>query len=142
MMFSKTLIARPSIRALASVLALTALSSYVARAHPYAANVTATNGAGLVAFVLNERGDPSVAVDNTLLTQSYDGIIVIGDSPVLRRNAARNNRGAGVRILSFQPLRGPSIASNPFLDGNVLDGNTSNDPVRGVYRVKREEVEK
>ena len=99
------------------------------------------NGYG-IAFVLNEHGDPSVAVDNMLLTQTNDGIIVIGDSPVLRRNAARNNRAAGLRILNFQPLSGPRIPSNPFLDGNTLDGNTINDPVHGWYHVKREEVEK
>lgn len=92
------------------------------------------NGYG-VAFVLNERGAPNVASDNVLLQQQYDGIIVIGDSPVLRRNLARNNGSAGLRILTFQPLTGPAVASRPFLDGNTLDGNTPNDVARGVYRV-------
>ena len=91
------------------------------------------NGYG-IGFVLNERSNPNVAADNTLLTQQFDGIVVIGDSPVIRRNVALNNRSAGLRILTFLPRTGPRIAANPFIDNNTFGGNTLNEPVRGEFR--------
>ena len=84
--------------------------------------------------MLNERSNPNVAADNTLLTQQFDGIVVIGDSPVIRRNVALNNRSAGLRILTFLPRTGPRIAANPFIDNNTFGGNTLNEPVRGEFR--------
>ena len=96
------------------------------------------NGYG-IAFVLNDRNSPNVAVENMLLKQQFDGIIVIGDSPVLRRNVAMNNRAAGLRILTFFPLTGARVNANPFLDGNTLDGNTLNEPAHGEYRVRASE---
>src|SRR5262245_39258588 len=43
-------------RTLVSVLALTALTGYVAHAHPYASGVTGTNSTGDVGFFMNEAG--------------------------------------------------------------------------------------
>jgi nitrous oxidase accessory protein NosD len=91
------------------------------------------NGYGIV-FVLNEHGAPNVAAENSLYTQRFDGIVVIGDSPVLRRNLAMKNRSAGIRVLDFYPLAGARIPARPFLDRNTLEGNTPNEPTQGEYR--------
>ena len=52
----KTSLTSSFIRCLAVALGLTCLSSYVANAHPFAANITGTNGANIVSFVMNEAG--------------------------------------------------------------------------------------
>ncbi len=94
------------------------------------------NGYG-IAFVLGQRAGPNVAADNVLLSQQLDGIIVIGDSPILRGNRSANNTLAGLRILDFLPLDSGRVVSNPFLDNNTLAENKFNEPVRGEYRVTR-----
>ena len=50
-----TLLIRPTLRGLVLALAVTALSSYVARAVPYASCIT--NNTGSVSFYLNENAD-------------------------------------------------------------------------------------
>lgn len=94
------------------------------------------NGYG-IAFVLGEAVSPSIARENILLGQHYDGIVVIGDSPVLKRNQVLNSRSAGLRLLDFFPLKGAKVSTHPFLEGNVWKGNSPNDPVPGEYRVKK-----
>ena len=98
------------------------------------------NGYG-IAFVLGERERPNVAVENSLLGQQYDGMIVIGNSPVLKNNRSMNNRLAGLRILDFFPLTGTKVASEPFLDHNTIVGNKFNEPIHGEYRVRKSEKE-
>ncbi|MGH8309996.1 MAG: right-handed parallel beta-helix repeat-containing protein, partial [Steroidobacteraceae bacterium] len=97
------------------------------------------NGYG-IAFVLGEAGRPSVAHDNTLMSQRYDGIIVIGDSPVLRHNRVLASRSAALRVLDFLPLVGRRVTARPFLQDNVWDGNRFNEVVRGVYRQEKTEA--
>ena len=96
------------------------------------------NGYG-IAFVLGKRESPSFAAENSVLRQRYDGIVVIGDSPVLRRNRALNNSSSGVSVLDFIPLTGGAIAANPFLENNILQGNKLNGTFRGEYRVREAE---
>ena len=75
-------------------------------------------GYGL-AFVLGDSAHPSTAVDNTLFALRYDGIDVIGDSPVLRRNRVQ----AGVAPLHTEDFQRPGqqrIGSKPFLDDNTF----------------------
>ena len=93
------------------------------------------NGYGM-AFVLGQAANPSLAAENILLSQVLDGIILIGDSPVLRRNQLRGNRQAGLRILDFFPGANERVESAPFLDNNSLDGNGLDKPVGGEYRAE------
>jgi hypothetical protein len=95
-----------------------------------------SNGYG-IAFVLGAAGRPNVASDNALFGQQFDGIILVGESPMLRKNEMLNNQQAGLRILDFLPPDGARVASEPFLAENTLRGNGANDPVRGEYRVRR-----
>lgn len=92
------------------------------------------NGYG-IAFVLGDRQRPNIAADNTLLSQQFDGIILIGDSPVIRGNRLLSNNLAGLRILDFVSLTGNRVVSEPFLGDNALAGNKLNEPIRGEYRV-------
>lgn len=93
------------------------------------------NGYG-IAFVLGDPRSPSVATENTLLGQHYDGIIVIGDSPIIKHNRALNSSLAGIRILDFIPRVGSRVLANPLLQDNTFDGNKLNTPMRGEYRVR------
>ncbi|MGH8699767.1 MAG: right-handed parallel beta-helix repeat-containing protein [Burkholderiales bacterium] len=94
-----------------------------------------------VAFVLGERAAPDLAVENVVLRQRFDGIIVIGSSPILRHNQMRNSRRAALRILDFVPLEGARVAADPYLEGNSATGNLIDAPVRGEYRVQPREVQ-
>ncbi|MGH8725031.1 MAG: right-handed parallel beta-helix repeat-containing protein, partial [Burkholderiales bacterium] len=94
-----------------------------------------------IAFVLGERTAPDLAVENVVLRQRFDGIAVIGSSPILRHNQMRNSRQAALRILDFVPLKGPRVAAAPYLEGNSATGNLIDAPVRGEYRVQPKEVE-
>jgi len=96
------------------------------------------NGYG-IAFVLGEPQGPSTAIGNTLLSQQFDGLILIGDSPIIQGNRLVDNRLAALRILDYFPLRGTPVPSNPFLARNTVSGNKLNDPVRGEYRVRKQE---
>src|ERR1035441_508814 len=50
-----TQLIRPALRGLVLALAVIALSSFVAQAHPYASGIT--NNGGTVSFILNETAD-------------------------------------------------------------------------------------
>ncbi len=95
------------------------------------------NGYGM-AFVLGERASPVAVVDNSVLGQRHDGIVVIGDSPMVRGNRTLNNGAAGLRVLDVSSPAAESILAAPFLEGNTLTGNVLNDVVRGVYRIESE----
>lgn len=97
------------------------------------------NGYG-IAFVLGDSSSPTVARQNLLLSQRYDGITVIGDAPVIGHNQVRNSRLAAIRLLDFFPLKGAKIEAQPFLEGNVWAGNALNEPVRGEYRQTKRET--
>ncbi len=91
------------------------------------------NGYGL-AFVFGRGRTPNVGAENTILRHTYDGVITIGDSPVLRDNAVLNGSLAGLRILDFYSATGARIASDPLLQRNRVEGNALNTAVRGEYR--------
>jgi hypothetical protein len=95
------------------------------------------NGYGIV-VVFGDRTGPNVIAENLVLSQREDGLYVVGGSPVLRANRAVGNRGAGLRVLDYVPLRGPRITGDPLLQDNVLQENGSNSPVRGEYREPRD----
>jgi hypothetical protein len=76
------------------------------------------SGYGL-AFVLGES--PSTAVDNTIIEPKFNGIDVIGDSPVLRNNNVVRPRALALKTQDFQAPDGRTVRSKPFLEGNNFD---------------------
>ena len=95
------------------------------------------NAYGIVT-VLGDRGHPAVVADNQVLSQIHDGLYVVGGAPVLRRNQAARNQGAGLRVLDLIPLTGPRAAAAPVLEDNVIRGNGTDVPLRGEYYMARE----
>jgi parallel beta-helix repeat protein len=81
-------------------------------------------GYGL-AFVLGDSHSVSTAVDNTIIEPKFNGIDVIGDSPILRRNQVLRPHAFALHIEDFQPPNGQKVSSQPFLDNN----NFGNSPV-------------
>ena len=74
-------------------------------------------GYGL-AFVLGDQRNPSTAVDNTILEPQFNGIDVIGDSPILRRNQVLQPHALALHVSDFQRPDGTRVAAHPFLEGN------------------------
>lgn len=75
------------------------------------------SGYGL-AFVIGTS--PSTAIDNTIIEPRFNGIDVIGDSPVLRDNRVLRPRGLAYKAVDFDS-GGRQIHSQPFLEGNNFD---------------------
>ena len=74
-------------------------------------------GYGL-AFVLGDARSVSTAVDNTIIEPKFNGIDVIGDSPILRRNQVLRPHAYALHIEDFQQPNGQKVQSQPFLDNN------------------------
>jgi len=83
-------------------------------------------GYGL-AFVLGDKAKVSTAVDNTIIEAKFNGIDVIGDSPILRRNQVLRAHAYALHVEDFQPPNGQKVQSQPFLDNN----NFGNSPISG-----------
>jgi parallel beta-helix repeat protein len=76
------------------------------------------SGYGL-AFVLGNQRSPSSAIDNTIIEPKFNGIDVIGDSPILRGNQVMRPRALALKVVDYQPEgSGERIRSAPFLEGN------------------------
>jgi parallel beta-helix repeat protein len=82
-------------------------------------------GYGL-AFVLGDARKVSTAVDNTIIEPKFNGIDVIGDSPILRRNQVLRAHAYALHVEDFQQPNGQKVQSQPFLDNN----NFGNSPVK------------
>jgi parallel beta-helix repeat protein len=74
-------------------------------------------GYGL-AFVLGDAHGVSTAVGNTIIEPKFNGIDVIGDSPVLRHNEVLRAHANALHVEDFQPPNGQKVHSQPFLDSN------------------------
>ena len=74
-------------------------------------------GYGL-AFVLGDAHGVSTAVGNTIIEPKFNGIDVIGDSPILRRNQVARAHALALHVEDFQPPNGQKVHSQPFLDAN------------------------
>jgi parallel beta-helix repeat protein len=74
-------------------------------------------GYGL-AFVLGDARGVSTAVGNTIIEPRFDGIDVIGDSPILRRNQVLHAHASALHVEDFQVPNGKKVQSQPFLDNN------------------------
>lgn len=71
-----------------------------------------------MAFVLGDTRNPSTAVDNIIIEPRYDGIDVVGDAPILRRNHVLKAHAFALRLEEFQRPDGSKVVSAPFLDDN------------------------
>jgi parallel beta-helix repeat protein len=78
------------------------------------------SGFGL-AFVVGTS--PSTAVDNTIIEPKFNGIDVIGDSPILRSNHVVRPRALALKVVDFEPAGAKKVHSQPFLEGNNFDAN-------------------
>jgi parallel beta-helix repeat protein len=74
-------------------------------------------GYGL-AFVLGDAHKVSSAVENTIIAAKFNGIDVIGDSPILRGNQVLRAHAFGLHVEDFQPPNGQKVHSQPYLDNN------------------------
>ena len=81
-------------------------------------------GYGL-AFVLGDARAVSTASDNTIIEPKYNGIDVIGDSPILRHNNVLRAHAYALHIEDFEPPGGRRVPAQPFLDNN----NFGNSPI-------------
>jgi parallel beta-helix repeat protein len=79
-------------------------------------------GYGL-AFVLGDAQSVSTAVGNTIIEPKFNGIDVIGDSPILRRNQVLRAHAYALHVEDFQVPNGQKVLSHPFLDNNSF-GNS------------------
>jgi hypothetical protein len=73
-----------------------------------------------MAFVLGDAHRPDTAVDNTIIDLKYNGIDIIGDSPILRGNHVLQARVMPLHIVDFSPPQGPTVHSQPLLEKNDL----------------------
>ena len=73
-----------------------------------------------MAFVLGDAQGPSTAAENTILQPKFNGIDVVGDSPILRRNQVLRPHALALHVEDFQPAQGPKVISKPFLDNNTF----------------------
>lgn len=77
------------------------------------------------AFVLGNARSPSSAIENTIIEPKFNGIDVIGDSPILRGNQVMRPRALALKVVDFQPEGGgEKVRSAPFLEGNNFKANT------------------
>ena len=74
-------------------------------------------GYGL-AFVLGDAREVSTVVGNTIIEPKFNGIDVIGDSPILRHNEVLRAHAHAFHVEDFQPPKGPKVHSQPYLDDN------------------------
>jgi parallel beta-helix repeat protein len=88
------------------------------------ANRVVNCGYGL-AFVLGDPRRPSTAVDNTIIEPQFNGIDVIGDSPILRHNRVLQPRAYALHVTDFQRPDGVKVVAHPFLDGNNFKANAA-----------------
>ena len=74
-------------------------------------------GYGL-AFVLGDPHRPSTAADNTIIAPQFNGIDVIGDSPILRNNQVLQPRAYALHVTDFEQPDGKKVLAHPTLEDN------------------------
>jgi parallel beta helix pectate lyase-like protein len=98
------------------------------------ANRVADCGSG-IAFVLGEAGHPGTAVDNTIVEPKFNGIDIIGDSPILRHNQVLRPHALALHVVDFHAAGGQTVRAQPVLEGNnfrpdALQVASDNGPAR------------
>jgi parallel beta-helix repeat protein len=73
-----------------------------------------------MAFVLGDAANPSSAVENTIIEPRYNGIDIVGDSPILRRNRVLRPRVKALNVSDFAGQDGRTVRAKPFLDNTTF----------------------
>lgn len=94
------------------------------------------NGYGIAA--VGRRPISAVLHSNTLVNQAIDGLITIGESPLILGNLVSRNRSAGIRILDLEIPGVPLIEAVPHLAKNVVFDNGNDTVQRGRYVVVKQ----
>jgi parallel beta-helix repeat protein len=81
-------------------------------------------GYGL-AFVLGDAHRPSTASENTIMAPQFNGIDVIGDSPILRNNQVLQARAYPLHVIDFEQPDGVKVSAHPTLENNNFRANTT-----------------
>jgi len=100
------------------------------------ANRVHSSGYGM-AFVLGEPQRPSTAVDNTIIAPQFNGIDVIGDSPILRNNQVLQPHAYALHVVDFEQPDGVKVAAHPVLENNNFRANSpamASGEARGTVR--------
>ena len=71
-----------------------------------------------MAFVLGDPHRPSTAADNTIIQPQFNGIDVIGDSPILRNNQVLQARAYALHVVDFVQPDGVRVPAHPALENN------------------------
>ena len=68
--------------------------------------------------LLGDPAKPSTVVENTIIEPQFNGIDVIGDSPIVRRNQVLHPHPFALHVVDYQPPGGQNVRARPFLEGN------------------------
>ncbi len=71
-----------------------------------------------MAFVLGDPRKPSTVVGNTIIEPKFNGIDIIGDSPILRHNQVLRPHAFALHVMDYQQPGGENVVARPFLEGN------------------------
>lgn len=74
-----------------------------------------------MAFVLGDGQRPNTAADNTFIDLSYNGIDVIGESPILRHNQVLQARAFPLHVTDFSAPNGTRVRAQPLLERNSFE---------------------
>ncbi|HEX4049947.1 MAG TPA: right-handed parallel beta-helix repeat-containing protein [Steroidobacteraceae bacterium] len=85
-----------------------------------------------MAFVLGDRQQPNSALDNSLIDLKYNGIDVIGESPILRRNQVLEARALPLHVQDFTSPGGTLVRAQPLLERNSFQTTKASSPVAGT----------
>jgi hypothetical protein len=77
-----------------------------------------------MAFVLGDPQRPSTAADNTIIAPQFNGIDVIGDSPILRNNQVLQAHAYALHVADFDQPDGARVAAHPTLENNNFRANS------------------
>jgi hypothetical protein len=77
-----------------------------------------------LAFVLGDPQRPSTATENTIIAPQFNGIDVVGDSPILRNNQVLQPRAYALHVSDFERPDGSKVPARPVLDNNNFRANT------------------
>jgi parallel beta-helix repeat protein len=78
-----------------------------------------------MAFVLGDAHRPSTAADNTIIAPQFNGIDVIGDSPILRNNQVLQPHAYALHVTDFEPPDGARVSAHPVLENNNFRANST-----------------
>jgi parallel beta-helix repeat protein len=86
-----------------------------------------------IAFVLGDANAPGTAVENIIIEPKFNGIDVVGDSPILRRNQVLRAHALALHVENFQPAGGGAkVVAHPFLDNNSFGADAAAAPAGNI----------